>query len=132
MLLKQFYCTRCAISFRTFFARLQHIYESPYHHICYICFPPQDFAKMVELDEHLGTEHNYCISCDIQFETAQKLAQHDIGEHNMCVICRQFFGSRSSLSNVSLYLTSHYVAGKILKHFIAHDHPHVKAIFEYG
>ncbi|OQD75854.1 hypothetical protein PENANT_c146G11180 [Penicillium antarcticum] len=38
---------------------------------------------MVELDEHLGIEHNFCISCDIQFETANKLAQHDTAEHNI-------------------------------------------------
>ncbi|KAJ5348591.1 uncharacterized protein N7506_001844 [Penicillium brevicompactum] len=57
---------------------------------------------MVELDEHLGTEHKYCISCEIQFETANKLAQHDIEEHNMCVTCRQFFDSPSSLSSVAI------------------------------
>lgn len=101
MSLQQYYCTRCGINFDSFSAKLQHIQNSQFHHFCHVCVPPLEFEKLVELDEHLGAEHNICISCDIQFDRPDELVQHDMKEHHICVACRQFFDSLSSLTDVS-------------------------------
>ncbi|UKZ58285.1 hypothetical protein TrVGV298_012153 [Trichoderma virens] len=81
---------------------MQHISDSPNHHVCIHCQTLVDFVTEQQLDNHLEQVHNWCSSCDLVFEYWDDLEEHDVDEHNKCLECGNYFSSPSNLKNHKL------------------------------
>lgn len=97
---KHVWCERCYQAFRTVAAKMAHIRRSNAHNLCGLCTQSPDFLSGRQLDDHLVSEHHFCLTCDIKYDSSTQLDRHDVAMHNLCITCGEYFTNPNSLRMV--------------------------------
>ncbi|KAI1388203.1 uncharacterized protein F4822DRAFT_443344 [Hypoxylon trugodes] len=95
-----YYCGKCFTPFRTEQEYVLHTTSNPgthsYCHQCREIFPQK--AALVA-HKRLSPAHNYCETCDKDFEDEDFLSLHLQKQHNHCKMCNQSFDTLDELEN---------------------------------